>query len=537
VWILLLGPTELLSTDAAAVHVGGARRRAVLAALAVRLNHVVTIDRLADIVWDGEPPRQATPALQGHVAALRRLLPKDLVLETHDSSYRLAGEPDLIDCHRFDKLVARGAAATTDPEASNVFEQALSMWRGSAFADLATNEFFRSQAEHLHDARLRALEAWAQCEVRQGRGGRMTPMLRAMAQTAPLRQTLLSTLMLCLHQEGRQSEAIEMYHRARERLNTELGILPGPDLQVAFAQVLQEPTVLDGPGTVEAPCPAEPTGTTSDTSVTSHPAPAYAGPSGRTHAEHVPRQLPRRPPIFIGRAEQCAWLDQVCGAAGESPLAVVTGPAGVGKTTLVLHWAHAAGERFPDGQLFADLYGFDGSGGEDPALVLARFLLALGMPEDEIPASADERTALFRMLTTGRRMLVVLDNAMDADTVRRLLPGDSGCATVVTSRATMRDLTVGETGASQVLPPFSPREAITLLGQCVGGERIHRESREAIQMAELCGNLPLALRVCAVRLSERPTWQLADLVHELEDEPPGGTGSTRGAARRNLARR
>jgi DNA-binding SARP family transcriptional activator len=530
VWILLLGPTELLSTDAAAVHVGGARRRAVLAALAVRLNHVVSIDRLADIVWDGEPPRQATPALQGHVAALRRLLPKDLVLETHDSSYRLAGEPDLIDCHRFDRLVARAAAATTDPEAANLFEQALSMWRGSAFADLATNEFFRSQAGHLHDARLRALEAWAQCEVRQGRGGRMTPMLRAMAQTTPLRETLLSTLMLCLHQEGRQSEAIEMYHRARERLNTELGMLPGPDLRVAFAQVLQEPSVLNVPGTVEAPRTAEPAGITSDTSL---PAPACAGPSGQAHAEHVPHQLPRRPPIFIGRAEQCAWLDQVCGAAGESPLAVVTGPAGVGKTTVVLHWAHVAAERFPDGQLFADLHGFDGSGGEDPALVLARFLLALGMPEDEIPASVDGRTALFRRLTTGRRMLVVLANAVDADTVRRLLPGGSGCATVVTSRATMRDLTVGETGAAQVLPPFSPREAITLLGRCVGGERIHRESREATRMAELCGNLPLALRVCAVRLSERPTWQFADLVHELEDEPTRRTG----LARRNPARR
>jgi DNA-binding SARP family transcriptional activator len=477
--ILLLGPTELLSADAAPLHIGGSRRRAVLAALAVRLNDLVTVDQLADIVWDGEPPPQARAALQGHVAALRRLLPGDLVLETRGSAYRLAGEPDLVDCHRFDTLVTR---ASTAGDAAHLLEQALDLWRGEALADLTASAFFRARAERLDEARLHAIEAWAGLEVRQGTGARMTPLLRAAVQEHPLRESLVSALMLCLHQEDRQSEAIETYHRTRQRLADDLDVRPGPDLQAAFAQVLRDPP--------ETPAPVR----------------------------HVPHQLPRRPRVFVGRAEQSAWLDRVCAAANESPLAVVTGPAGVGKTSLVLHWAHTAGERFPDGQLFADLHGFDELGPEDPTLVLARFLMALGVPEDEIPRPADERAALFRALTRDRRMLVVLDNAPDADAVRRLLPYGPGCATLVTGRAAMLDLTAHEAGALQVLGPFSSGEAVTLLEECVGAERVRREPGTAARLAGLCDNLPLALRICAARLAVRPAWRLADLVDELTDE-------------------
>lgn len=477
--ILLLGPTELLSADAAPLHVGGSRRRAVLAALAVRLNDLVTVDQLADIVWDGDPPLQARAALQGHVAALRRLLPAGLALRTHGSAYRLAGEPDLVDCHRFDALLARAPAAE---EPAHLLEQALGLWRGAALADLTDGAFFRARAERLHEARLHAIEAWADIEVRKGTGARMTPLLRAAAREHPLREALVSAFMLCLYEEGHQSEAIETYHRTRGRLDTELGVRPGPELQAAFAQVLQDP-------------------------------PETAAPARR-----VPHQLPRRPRVFVGRNAPCAWLDRVCTAADESPLAVVTGPAGVGKTSLVLHWAHTAGGRFPDGQLFADLHGFDGLGPEDPALVLARFLMALGVPEEEIPHAADERAALFRALTRDRRMLVVLDNALEAGAVRRLLPYGPGCATLVTGRAAMLDLTAGEAGALQVLGPFSSGEAVTLLEECVGAERVRREPGTAARLAGLCDNLPLALRICAARLAVRPGWRLADLVDELSDE-------------------
>jgi DNA-binding SARP family transcriptional activator len=476
--ILLLGTTELLSADAAPVHIGGSRRRAVLAALAVHLNHPMTVGRLAGIVWDGAPPREARAALQGHVSALRRLLPAGLTLETHGPSYRLAGAPELVDCHRFDGLAARAAADET--RAPHLFDQALRLWRGPAFADLATSEFFAACAERLHEARLHALEAWAALEIRQGTGGRLTPLLLTAAQEDPLRETLVSALMRCLYQEDRQSEAIEVYHRTSDRLAAELGVRPGPELRAAFARVLQA-----SPGSVPGP---------------------------------VPRRLPGRPAAFVGRADQCAWLDQIRTGTTASPLAVVTGPAGVGKTALVLQWAHTAAERFPDGRLFADLHGFDGEGPEDPALPLARFLRALGVPEADIPGPTGERAALFRALTRTRRMLIVLDDAPDAGTVRRLLPDGGRCMTVVTSRNAMLDLAVTEGGALQALPALSPDEALALLEESAGRERARAEPGAATRLAALCDHLPLALRLCADRLAARPDRPLADLAGELEDE-------------------
>ncbi|GLY73797.1 AfsR/SARP family transcriptional regulator [Actinoallomurus iriomotensis] len=491
--IRLLGTTELLSADATPLHVGGTRRRAALAALALDLGHLVPVDRLADIVWDGAPPRQARAALQGHVAALRRILPAGLLLETHGSAYRLTGEPDLVDSHRFERLVARASAAGVD--APDLFDQALRLWRGPALADLAAGEFFGAQAERLNAIRLHALESWAEIEIQRDSGGRLIPLLHTAAQENPLRESLLAALMRCLHQEDRRSAALGVYHRTRERLRRELGVRPGPELRAAFDQVLEA-----------SRRPATPTGSGRTADV---PTAAAERPA--------PRLLPREPRVFVGRVEERDWLDQICGAANDAPLAVVTGPAGVGKTTLALQWAYAAAEQFPDGRLFADLHGFDGIGPEDPAAVLARFLLALGVPEAEIPQRDGERTGLFRALTRTLRMLIVLDNAVDADTVRRLLPDGRRCATLVTSRNAMLDLAVTDAGALRALPAFSPGEAAALLEKCVG-ERVAEEPEPAARLAELCDHLPLALRVCAARLAVRPDRRLADLVAELTDE-------------------
>ncbi|MFD0403612.1 helix-turn-helix domain-containing protein [Kitasatospora sp. NPDC127121] len=245
-------------------------------------------------------------------------------------------------------------------------------------------------------------------------------------------------------------------------------------------------------------------------------APPPAAAPEATLNTSTPDLLPRAPRAFHGRASELAALTRA--TAGEAPVCLVIGPAGVGKTALVLHWAHHDPAGLTDGRLYADLRGFSDTGEPAAVEVLREFLLALGVPQERIPESANGAAALFRSLAADRQLLVVLDNARDSEQVRPLLPGGDRCVTVVTSRHRLPGLIVTDTARPVAVDVLAPQDATMLLARILGTERVHAEPAAALRLAELCGGLPLALRVAAARLAGRPDWSLGTMAAELSDE-------------------
>ncbi|MET9224887.1 tetratricopeptide repeat protein [Lentzea sp. NPDC003310] len=230
----------------------------------------------------------------------------------------------------------------------------------------------------------------------------------------------------------------------------------------------------------------------------------------------IPQQLLPAPAHFTDRASDLAELDGMF-AAGERMLAVLAGPGGIGKTALALQWAHRVHDRFPDGQIYVDLGGF---GGETPVSseeALGLFLRSLGVAPQRVPADLAEQAALYRSLTAGKSLLVVLDNALAAGQVRPLLPNSSSSAVVVTSRTRLTDLVV-DGGRLLDIRPLAAASAVTLLAKTLGGNRIAEEQDRAEALVDLCGGLPIAVRVVAARLVARPKWSVGRVVSELADE-------------------
>ncbi|HEV3295243.1 MAG TPA: NB-ARC domain-containing protein, partial [Streptosporangiaceae bacterium] len=243
------------------------------------------------------------------------------------------------------------------------------------------------------------------------------------------------------------------------------------------------------------------------------------GPSGGA-GWLVPRQLPMDVCEFTGRARQLADLDALLDRQDQRPtvlISAVAGTAGVGKTALAVHWAHRVASRFPDGQLYVDLRGYDPQRPLAPAEALARFLRGMGVGGDQIPADEAESAARYRTMLAGRRMLVVLDNAYRADQVRPLLPGSPSCLVLVTSRDDLAGL-VARDGARRVaLDLLTAQEAVTLLRALIG-PRVDAEPESAAALAERCTRLPLALRIAAELAADRPDLTLADVLAGLQDE-------------------
>lgn len=504
-FIRLLGPVELRAADGRAVEPAGAKRCAVLALLALELGRIVPVERLFELLWGEAPPAQARAALQGHIAALRKqIADSPFTLLTRAPGYRLDGPAELVDALLFERLTARAAgecAPEGDEPAAKLLREALDLWHGAAaLANLPGTDLRHAVADRLDRHRTRALECWAERLLRLGRGADAVPELEHATEADGLYEPLAALLVRCLHQAGRFADALTAYHRARRRLAEELGVPPGRALQSAVDDMLAaDPT----------PAPAD-----------AAPPAAAAPPAPRPSAPRPgASQLPRRAAGFVGRAAEQRWLDAECGGQRRSgSLAVVVGPAGAGKTATVVQWAHAAADAFPDGQLFADLNGFGPGHRTDPADVLGRFLRALGVEERELPEDRFARAALYRALTRGRRLLVVLDNAGDAEDVADLLPGGPDCATVITSRSSLEDVVVTEGAALLRLGALPAEDALGLLEHLLTRARVRAEPEAAATVAELCDRLPLALRIAAARLAAQPGWAVSDLVPELADE-------------------
>ncbi|MFF7184966.1 BTAD domain-containing putative transcriptional regulator [Streptomyces sp. NPDC008222] len=470
---------------------GTPQQRALLAALLLREGRTATASELIDALWGDEPPPRALAAVRTYASRLRKALSPDvLVSESGGYAVRL-DESRSLDLAAAQELAAEAEKAKSSGDlghARNVLNEALALWDGEPLAGVP-GPYAEAQRVRLEELRLQLLESRLDMDLEQGCHAEAVSELTALTAAHPLRERLRELLMLALYRSGRQAEALAVYADTRRLLADELGVDPRPGLKELQQRILQA-----DPGLAEP----------------SAPAPEPAAPPVR------PAQLPATVPDFTGRSAFVTELSEVLASADGRVMAVsaLAGIGGVGKTTLAVHVAHQARSAFPDGQLYVDLQGA-GPRAAEPETVLGSFLRALGTADSAIPDSLEERSALYRSVLDGRRVLVLLDNAKDAAQVRPLLPGTEGCAALVTARVRMVDLA----GAHLVdLDVMSPDEALALFTKIVGEERVVSEREAALDVVAACGFLPLAIRIAASRLAARRTWTVSVLAAKLADE-------------------
>jgi DNA-binding SARP family transcriptional activator len=500
----LLGPVQLHLT-CRTVDLGPAKQRTVLAALLVDADQPMSTEALIDRVWGDEPPVSVRNALYSYVARLRRAL-RDAVdgdqppprLEYGPGGYKLDFAGHHVDVHHFRRSVELARdGAHDDEQRADILDEARRLWRGPALADLP-GEWATRTREVLHQERLDATLLWARVQLRLGRTDDTIGPLREMLSEHPLVEPLTAMLMEALLREGRAAEALDCYAATRGRLVDELGVEPGPELRRLHVGILRH----DGAGQ-------------------HHRSPrADAGHDGPLA---VPAQLPLDVYGFTGRGDELARLDSLVAAAATQPNAVVVfavcGGAGVGKTALAVHWAHRVADRFPGGQLFVNLRGFDPTGDPMMTAEAVRVLLdALGVPAQRVPVSEEAQIGLYRSLLAGRRVLVVLDNAATAEQVRPLLPGSPGCLALVTSRDRLSGLGTAEAAHPITLDVLDVDEARDLLAARVGATRVGAEPAAAEDIVDRCARLPLALAVVGARAAARPHVSLGDLAAELAED-------------------
>ena len=520
----LLGPVELWAAGRP-VDLGPAKRRTVLAALLVDVGRWVPAETLIDRVWGEDPPAQVRGTLYAHVARIRRVLAEtgaglhgDVGMPSTASGsgdaeipsavpelvrgpagYRLDLPPDLVDIHRFRSLIARARRAK-ESDATRVLtlRKAMGLWQGTPLAGVPGAWAARTRESWLHQY-VDAVLAWAEAELRVGGHLVVVDSLSVLVAEHPLIEPLAVALIRALGAAGRAPEALATYGALRKRLSDELGTTPGAEAQRAHQALLRGQAA-----------PRPPSGTSTGTGTG----------TGRGKAV-VPAQLPLDVAGFTGREEELARLEKVLGASTQRPTAVVvsavSGTAGVGKTALAVHWAHRARDRFPDGQLYVNLRGYDPARPMTAPDALVRFLTALGVPEQDIPAEPDDRAARYRTEVADRRMLIVLDNAATVEQVRPLLPGTGSCAVLVTSRDSLAGLVARE-GAQRLDLDLLPADAARTLLRRLIGPRAEAEPAAVDTLAAQCARLPLALRVAAELAAARPGTPLTDLVAELADQ-------------------
>ena len=537
--VALLGPVEVGPAGGVMAPVAQPRLRVLLGLLGVAAGRMVTAEALVDGLWGEEwsPGRERN--LHALVYQLRRRLAGlepvgGARLARAGAGYRLVLEPGNLDMAEFRDLAGQGREAVRAGDAAGareLFGQALELWRGTALADAAPLcPRLAGEAAQLEELRLAVIEERIGCDLALGRHGEVAGELAGLVAEFPLRERLAGLLMTALYRCGRRGEALAVYDGARRVLAEQLGLDPGPELAGLQTQVLADDPALAAP----APAPA--------------PVPAGAVPPQAAGAGAVPRQLPAGAAFFAGREAELKQLHELLDQAGceegaDEPdgavvISAVAGMAGVGKTALAVHWARKVAGRFPDGQLYVNLRGYD----QDGAAVTAEevtgwFLVALGVPAGQIPADAQARCGLYRSVLAGRRVLIVLDNARDAAQVRPLLPGSAGCLVVVTSRSSLAGLAAAEGARPLRLGPLGAEEGVRLLAARLGPERVAAEPGAATELVARCGHLPLALAVMAARAAADPGLALGVLAGQLAGaadaegtaagQSPGGAGRGR----------
>ncbi|WP_433265749.1 BTAD domain-containing putative transcriptional regulator [Actinosynnema sp. CS-041913] len=476
----VLGPLEVRHDDRL-IPLPTGQARVLLANLLLRAGEIVPMDILVDRLWDGvaTDPRRARASLHMVMTRLRQALGEaNAAVRTATNGYAVDVEPGALDLHVFRELAEQGRYA-----------EALELWRGEPLSDVRSDTLHREEVVPLLEERLAVLEQRVDADLAAGRSAELVAELRGLTRDHPLRERFWGQLMLALYRSDQQAEALAAYRAVSGLLVEALGVDPGPRLQELHHKILTAAPDIAG-GVPTAP---------------------------------APRQLPVHTRYFVGREHEleALWrlLDSAAAAGGAVVISAINGTAGVGKTTLALHWAAQSQERFPDGQLYANLRGFDPTGlPASPDEALRGFLGALGVPHEQIPAGLDEQVGVYRTLLADRRVLVVLDNAADSEQVRPLLPGGPGCFTLVTSRNQLDGLVVREGAQPLALGVLSDAESVALLERQLGVRRVAAEPAAVRELVGHCAGLPLALAVVAARACAHPDFPLRALADELADE-------------------
>ena len=511
----LLGPL-VVRDGGRDVPVSAPRQRVLLAALLLSGDRVVSLDALAETLWDTEPPTGARGALHSAVQRLRSALgPSGAeLIETRPPGYVMKVGDRRLDVRDFGVLAARGHACAEAGDwarAASLLREALALWRGEPLADIPSQLLRDREVPPIEDQRLRALAARIDADMRLRRHAEVVPELRQLVAAHPLREQFHAQLMLSLYCSGRQADALAAYQDVRRLLADKLGLDPGPALRLLHQRILAADSDLLMPPAGEQDGPAA--------TALSLPAAVRPVPSA-AHRTVVPRQLPAVTRHFTGRAGALRALTalaaEATGAIEATVIAVIDGTAGIGKTTLAVHFAHKVAGQFPDGQLYVNLRGFDPSGQPmGPAEVIRLFLDALAVPASAVPASLDAQAGLYRSLLAGKRVLVLLDNARDVDQVRPLLPASPGCLVLVTSRNQLMGLVAVEGAFPLSLEMLADTEARDLLSRHLGPDRVDADADAADALIRLCARLPLALSVAAARIASQPGLSLVALTDDL----------------------
>ncbi|MEY9856998.1 DNA-binding SARP family transcriptional activator [Catenulispora sp. GAS73] len=466
--------------DGVPVPLGGPTQERLVVLLVSAAGRPVPMPDLVREVWDERPPATAVHQIRKMIAALRRRIPDGAgVLRTVGSGYQLVTADAQVDAGCFAALVDR--ARTVRPkEAAELLREALGLWRGPIPAQGTVIEAW---AAGLEEQRLTAVEDLLATRLELGAGSELVGEVRQLVGLHPLRERLRGQLMTALYRGGRQVEALQEYERVRSVLAEELGVDPGPELRRLHTDMLRNaPDVSAGHPRRSAPC-----------------------------------SLPYDLPDFVGRVAELHELTQDHRDGAHVRIVLIEGMGGSGKTTLAVHAAHRLAERYPDGQLYLDLGGF--TAGREPLDVggsLAVLLRGLAVPVSDIPGDLAARTALWRITTADRRILLLLDNAAGAEQLRPLLPASPGCLVLATSRVRLAAV-----DGARVLPlgALTEHDSKDLVARVVGRDRADADPEALAALVEQCGRLPLALRIAARRLADRPLWNLGYLADRLSHGP------------------
>ena len=487
----LLGPLEV-RRDGRVIPIRAGKHRALLACLLLRANRVVPITELVEALWGDVPPARTRGTLQTYVMRLRQVLGEPSSIVTTPVGYRLSVALDRIDVHQFTAGAARAREAADAGDlvsAQAIYAETIALWRGPALLDVPSEALHREAAPRLTELLMGLHEQRVDVELAVGNHEQLVSVLRGLTVDHPLRERLWAQLMLALYRSSRQAEALEVFRQVSRMLDEQLGIDPGEDLRAMHQAIL-----------------------TGD--------PRLAAPQAAPAEESLPGTLPGDLADFVGRETLVRRVVQLIASEDPGtavPIMTLSGPPGVGKTSLAVHVAHLLSNRFPDGRLYVDLRGYGLGPPTATVDVLARFLRALGVPPQQIPLEAEEQSTLFRSLLTGRRMLLVLDNASAADQVRPLLPGAASCPVIVTSRDDLRGL-IAMNGARRLpVEALEPAESVELLTAVLG---IGTDGAAVEELARRCAHLPLTLRVAAANVAAIPGRSVSDYLAELPADEP-----------------
>ncbi|WP_327000863.1 NB-ARC domain-containing protein [Dactylosporangium sp. NBC_01737] len=466
-------------------RIHAAKHRKLLALLTVNAGHFVSVDRLAQELWPVGPPLSAPNLIRQYVSAIRRALPAEAgagLISTMPAGYRMSLRPGDLDRHEFDRLADEGRAAFTLgllDEAADPLAAALALWRGEPLADLEPSPSIEAEARRLTERWLATVELQVDVELERGRYDRVLDELAALVTLHPGREGLRARQMRALYATGRRAEALRAFREGREALIDSIGIEPGPQLQQVHRMILND-------------------------ELTAQPA---ARAVRRPPGAHRPAQLPADVPDLVGRDDDVARVSRFLSADAVSPVMVISGKAGVGKSVLAVRAGHLLRDRFPDGQLFLRM------DRQTPQEALRRALRALGAPA---PQDQDPHET-YATWMRNRRMLIVLDDAAHERDVRPLIPAGSPSVVLVTSPSVLAGL---EGAQHLVCAALTDAAGVRMLAGIIGQERADAEPDAVHAVVTGVSRLPLAVRIAGSRLVVHRHRPVADLARRLSTRNP-----------------